>query len=87
MDTGRWPLESRQWKTVACFFEAGIVAGMKIVRMFRAAVLLVLAVMAFGMTACTEMKEGEANVPDRLSRGLGGGGQFGSSPTGVFEPR
>ena len=61
--------------------------GMKIVRLFRVVVLLTLTALALEMTACTEMKEGEANVPDRLSRGLGGGGQFGSSPTGMFEPR
>lgn len=61
--------------------------GMKIVRLFRVVVLLALTALALEMTACTEMKEGEANVPDRLSRGLGGGGQFGSSPTGMFEPR
>ena len=60
---------------------------MKIVRLYRMAALLALAVLAVEMTGCAEMKEGETNVPDRLTRGLGGGGQFGSSPTGVFEPR
>ena len=60
---------------------------MKTVRLYRVVVLLTLAALAFEMTGCAEMKEGETNVPDRLTRGLGGGGQFGGSPTGVFEPR
>lgn len=60
---------------------------MKTVRLFRIAVLLALAAVAIHAVGCAEMKEGEANVPDRLTRGLGGGGQFGGSPTGVFEPR
>lgn len=60
---------------------------MKIVRLYRIAVLLALVVLAFEMMGCAEMKEGETNVPDRLTRGLGGGGQFGGSPTGMFEPR
>lgn len=60
---------------------------MKIVRLFRMAVLIAVSVAAFHTMGCAEMKEGETNVPDRLTRGLGGGGQFGGSPTGVFEPR
>ena len=48
--------------------------------------LLALTALAVVMTGC-EMKEGETNVPDRLTRGLGGGGQLGGSPSGVFEPR
>ena len=59
---------------------------MKIVRLSRIMALLALTVLAVGMMGC-EMKEGETNVPDRLGRGLGGGGQFGGSPSGVFEPR
>jgi hypothetical protein len=60
---------------------------MKIVRLFRNAAWVMLAALAIHATGCAEMKEGEANVPDRLTRGLGGGGQFGGSPTGMFEPR
>lgn len=60
---------------------------MKIVWLYRVVVLITLVVLAAEMMGCAEMKEGEANVPDRLTRGLGGGGQFGGSPTGVFEPR
>ena len=59
---------------------------MKIARPSRILALLALAVLAAGMVGC-EMKEGETNVPDRLTRGLGGGGQLGGSPSGVFEPR
>lgn len=60
---------------------------MKIVWLSRIAAWLALAAMAVHTVGCAEMKEGEANVPDRLTRGLGGGGQFGGSPTGMFEPR
>ena len=59
---------------------------MKIARLSRILALLARAVLAAGMVGC-EMKEGETNVPDRLTRGLGGGGQLGGSPSGVFEPR
>lgn len=59
---------------------------MKIVRLSRITALLALVVLAVGMMGC-EMKEGETNVPDRLTRGFGGGGQLGGSPSGVFEPR
>jgi len=66
----------------------GIVGGiMKIVRFYRMAAWVALVALALGMIACAEMKEGEANVPDRITRGFGGGGQLGGSPTGVFEPR
>ncbi len=60
---------------------------MKIVRFSRIATLCAVAVLAAATMGCTEMKEGETNVPDRLGRGLGGGGQLGSSPSGMFEPR
>lgn len=60
---------------------------MKIVQFYRMAAWVALAAMALGLIACAEMKEGEGNVPGRIERGLGGGGQLGGSPTGMFEPR
>jgi len=60
---------------------------MKIVRFYRMGAWLALLVLALSAVGCAEMREGEANVPDRLTRGLGGGGQLGGSPTGMFEPR
>ncbi len=43
--------------------------------------------MLLAMAGCAEMREGEADVPGRVQRGMQGGGQFGGSPSGVFEPR
>lgn len=54
---------------------------MKLLLSFGAALML----MAFA--GCAELKEGETDVPGRVTRGMQGGGQLGGSPTGVFEPR
>ncbi|MBI5397091.1 MAG: hypothetical protein HZA91_17475 [Verrucomicrobia bacterium] len=45
------------------------------------------AFMLLATAGCTEMKEGETDVPGRVTRGMQGGGHLGGSPSGVFEPR
>lgn len=46
--------------------------------------VLLLSVILLG---CAEMREGDADLPGRVTRGMQGGGQLGGSPSGVFEPR
>jgi len=48
---------------------------------------VVTASLFLALAGCAEMKEGETDVPGRVQRGMQGGGQFGGSPSGVFEPR
>ena len=49
--------------------------------------IIALAILAVTVLGCADMQEGQSDVPGRFGRGLQGGGQLGSSPSGVFEPR
>jgi hypothetical protein len=48
---------------------------------------LLTASLFLALAGCAEMKEGETDVPGRVTRGMQGGGHLGGSPSGVFEPR
>jgi hypothetical protein len=73
-------------KIIASFSTPAIVPFMKAFQL-RWGAIIALVALAVTMLGCAEMNEGDSNVPDRINRGLQGGGHLGSSPSGMFEPR
>jgi hypothetical protein len=60
---------------------------MSFIRLCWGVLLLSVILLGGGLLGCAEMREGDADLPGRVTRGMQGGGQLGGSPSGVFEPR